>query len=84
MNQLGTKNMKTVYVLDGDYLRPSFKKQLLYETRGNDTTSFSLQCNDVIQSHEIKVSTQWVQCGGLPARLQNIELHQYGWWFCIK
>ena len=32
VNQLGTRNMKTVYVLDGDYLRPSFKKQLLYET----------------------------------------------------
>ena len=24
VNQLGTKNVKTVYVLDGDYLRPSF------------------------------------------------------------
>ena len=46
-----------MYVLDGDYLRPSFKKQLLYETQGNDTTSFSLRCNDVIQSHEIKVSS---------------------------
>ena len=56
VNQLGTKNVKTVYVLDGDYLRPSFKKQLLYETRGDDTTSFSLRCNDVIQSHEMKVS----------------------------
>ena len=33
VNQLGTKNVKTVYVLDGDYLRPSFKKQLLYETQ---------------------------------------------------
>ena len=54
MNQLST-NVKTVYVLDGDYLRPSFKKQL-YETRGDDTT-FSLRCNDVIQSHEIKVSS---------------------------
>ena len=54
MNQLSTKNVKTVYVLDGDYLRPSFKKQL-YETRGDDTTTFSLRCNDVIQSHEIKV-----------------------------
>ena len=32
VNQLGTKNVKTVYVLDGDYLRLSFKKQLLYET----------------------------------------------------
>ena len=49
--------MKTVYVLDGDYLWPSFKKQFLYETRGDDTTSFSLWCNDVIQSHEIKVSS---------------------------
>ena len=57
MNQLGTKNVKTAYVLDGDYLRPSFKKQLLYETRGNDTTSFSLWCSDIIQSHEIKVSS---------------------------
>ena len=55
VNQLGTRNVKTVYVLDGDCLRPSFKKQLLYETRGDDTTSFSLRCNDVIQSHEIKV-----------------------------
>ena len=53
MNQLST-NVKTVYVLDGDYLQPSFKKQL-YETRGD--TTFSLQCNDVIQSHEIKVSS---------------------------
>ena len=48
--------MKTVYVLDGDYLWPSFKKQLC-KTRGDDTTSFSLQCNDIIQSHEIKVSS---------------------------
>ena len=55
VNQLGTKNVKTVYVLDGDYLRPSFKKQLLYETQGDDTTSLSLRCNDVIQSHEINV-----------------------------
>ena len=53
MNQLST-NVKTVYVLDGDYLRPSFKKQL-YETRGD---TFSLRCNDVIQNHEIKVSSQ--------------------------
>ena len=53
MNQLST-NVKTVYILDGDYLRPSFRKQL-YETRGNST--FSLRCNDVIQSHEIKVSS---------------------------
>ena len=53
MNQLST-NVKIVYVLDGDYLRPSFKKQL-YETRGD--TTFSLWCNDVIQSHEIKVSS---------------------------
>ena len=30
MNQLSI-NVKTVYVLDGDYLRPTFKKQL-YET----------------------------------------------------
>ena len=57
VNQLVTKNVKTVYVLDGDYLWPSFKKQLLYEMRGDDTTSFSLWCNDVIQSHEIKVSS---------------------------
>ena len=55
VSQLST-NVKTVYVLDGDYLRPTFKKQL-YETRGDDTTSFSLWCNDVIQSHEIKVSS---------------------------
>ena len=55
VNQLST-NVKTVYVLDGDYLRPTFKKQL-YEMRGDDTTSFSLWCNDVIQSHEIKVSS---------------------------
>ena len=55
VNQLST-NVKTVYVLDGDYLRPTFKKQL-YKTRGDDTTSFSLRCNDVIQSHEIKVSS---------------------------
>ena len=56
MNQLST-NVKTVYVLDGDYLRPSFKKQL-YETRGKKLdTTFSLWCNDVIQSHEIKVSS---------------------------
>ena len=75
VNQLST-NVKTVYVLDGDYLRPSFKKQL-YEMRGD--TTFSLQCNDVIQSHEIKV-----QCGWLLAQLQKIELHQYSWWFCIK
>ena len=54
VNQLST-NVKTVYVLDGDHLRPSFKKQL-YEMRGNDTT-FSLRCNDIIQSHEIKVSS---------------------------
>ena len=56
VNQLSTKNVKTVYVLDGDYLQLSFKKQL-YEMRGDDTTSFSLWCNDVIQSHEIKVSS---------------------------
>ena len=56
VNQLSTNDVKTVYVLDGDYLRPSFKKQL-YETRGDDTTSFSLRGNDVIQSHEIKVSS---------------------------
>ena len=56
MNQLSTKNVKTVYVLDGDNLRPSFKKQL-YETRGDDPTSFSLRCNDVVHSHEIKVSS---------------------------
>ena len=49
VNQLST-NVKTVYVLDRDYLWSSFKKQLC-ETRGDDTTSFSLQCNDVIQSH---------------------------------
>ena len=54
MNQLSTK-VKTVYVLDGDYLRPSFKKQL-YKTQGKLDT-FSLQCNDIIQSHEIKVSS---------------------------
>ena len=54
MNQLNT-NVKTVYVLDGDYLWPSFKKQL-YKTQRGDTT-FSLHCNDVIQSHEIKVSS---------------------------
>ena len=53
MNQLSI-NVKTVYVSDGDYLRPSFKKQL-YETRGD--TTFSLRCNDVIQNHEIKVSS---------------------------
>ena len=52
MNQLST-NVKTVYVVDGDYLRPSFKKQL-YEMQGD---TFSLQCNDIIQSHEIKVSS---------------------------
>ena len=28
VNQLSTNDVKTVYVLDGDYLRPSFKKQL--------------------------------------------------------
>ena len=56
VNQLSTNDVKTVYVLDGDYLRPSFKKQL-YETPGDDTTSFSLWCNDVIHSHEIKVSS---------------------------
>ena len=28
VNELSTKNVKTVYVLDGDYLRPSCKKQL--------------------------------------------------------
>ena len=50
MNQL-TTNVKTVYVLDGDYLRLSFRKQL-YETRGD---TFNLRCNDVIQSHKIKV-----------------------------
>ena len=55
MNQL-SKNVKTVYVLGGDYLWPSFKKQL-YETRGKLDTTFSLWCNDVIQSHEIKVSS---------------------------
>ena len=55
VNQLSTKNVKMVYVLDGDHLRLSFKKQL-YKTRGDDTT-FSLLCNDVIQSHEIKVSS---------------------------
>ena len=55
MNQLST-NVKMVYVLDGDYLRPTFKKQL-YERRGDDTTPFSLRCNDIIQSHEIKVSS---------------------------
>ena len=32
VNQLGTKNLKMVYVLDGDYLPPLFKKQLWYET----------------------------------------------------
>ena len=53
VNQLST-NVKTVYVLDGDYLRSSFKKQL-YQTRGD--TTFSLRCNDIIQSHEIKVSS---------------------------
>ena len=54
VNQLST-NVKTVYVLDGDYLRPSFKKQL-YNTQGKLDT-FSLRCNDIIQSHEIKVSS---------------------------
>ena len=56
VNQLSTNDVKMVYVLDRDYLRPSFKKQL-YETPGDDTTSFSLRCNDIIQSHEIKVSS---------------------------
>ena len=53
VNQLSI-NVKMVYVLDGDYLWLSFKKQL-YETRGD--TTFSLWCNDIIQSHEIKVSS---------------------------
>ena len=62
VNQLDTKNVKTVYVLDrDDYLRPSFKKLLLYETQGDDNTSFSLRCNDVIQSHAVG-SMWWVAC----------------------
>ena len=56
MNQLST-NVKMVSVLDEDHLQPSFKKQL-YRTRGKKLdTTFSLWCNDIIQSHEIKVSS---------------------------
>ena len=39
VNQLST-NVKTMYVLDGDYLRLSFKKQL-YETQGDTACTTS-------------------------------------------